>query len=257
MILDEILQNKKKEIETRKRELPLFLLKSQIESAPRSKDFASALAGQSMSLIAEVKKASPSAGVIKEDFDVRTIAVTYEENGANAVSVLTESKFFQGSLEHLRLVRSLVSLPLLRKDFIVDEYQVYESRVFHADAILLIAAALTRAELGFLFRLSDELGMDALVEVHDRAELERALELGANIIGINNRNLQTLEVDLGTSFELAPLVPDNKIVVAESGIHTRRDVVELEKLGVSAVLVGEVLMRSGDIGAKMRELLGE
>jgi indole-3-glycerol phosphate synthase len=257
MILEEILQNKKKEIETRKTELPPFFLKSQAELASPSKDFASALAKPGMSLIAEVKKASPSAGLMREDFDAGKIAVSYEKNGASAISLLTESKYFQGSLEHLGRVRSLVSLPLLRKDFIIDEYQIYESKVFHADAILLIVAALTQSELGAYLRLAGELGMDVLVEVHDRVELEQAAEVGASIIGINNRSLRTLEVDLRTSFELVPLVPPGKTVVAESGIHSRQDVVELEKLGVDAILVGEALMRSDDIGAKIKELLGE
>lgn len=256
MILDEILENKKKETEMRKKELPLFLLKSRAEAAPASRNFASALSRPGLSLIAEIKKASPSAGLIREDFDLEKIAISYEQNGAVAISVLTETKYFEGSLDHLRRVREVVSLPLLRKDFIIDEYQVYESKVCHADAILLIAAILEQSEMVALLQLAHRLDMEALAEVHNRSELEHALAAGANIIGINNRNLQTLKVDLRTSLELAPLVPPGRIVVAESGIHSREDVVELEKLGINAILVGECLMKSKDVGAKIKELIG-
>lgn len=256
MMLDEILKHKRKEIEARKRELPLLLMKSRIEDSESARDFAFALSRPGLSLIAEIKKASPSAGLIREDFDLEKIAISYEQNGAAAISVLTETKYFQGSLDHLRRVREVVSLPLLRKDFIIDEYQVYESKVCHADAILLIAAILEQSEMVALLQLAHRLGMEALVEVHNRSELERALAAGANIIGINNRNLRTLKVDLRTSLELAPLVPPGRIVVAESGIHSREDVVELEKLGINAILVGECLMKSKDVGAKIKELMG-
>ena len=221
----------------------------------------------SVALIAEVKKASPSAGLIRPDFDPVRIACEYEAAGANCLSVLTDEKFFQGSLEHLRQVRSAVKLPLLRKDFIIDERQVLEAAEWGADAILLIVAILGGAELGRLLALAAGAGLAALVEVHDEPELDRALAAGATLIGVNNRDLKTFKVDLATTERLAarlvcssPGGPRSSrpapLLVAESGIHTRGDVERLARCGARAILVGESLMRQPDIGAKVRELMG-
>lgn len=256
MILDEIIENKRKEVEERKKELPIELLETHIEIAAPSRKFSDAIRRSGISLIAEIKKASPSAGLIREDFNLGEIAESYEQNGASAISILTESKYFQGSLDHLRKVRKMVSLPLLRKDFILDEYQIYESRTCGADAVLLIVS-IVEGELDAYLKVAADLGMSALVEVHNESELEKALDAGAEIIGVNNRNLRTLEVNLNVCIRLVPLIPEGKIVVAESGIHNRKDVVELEKLNIDAVLVGEALMKSSDVGAKVRELLGQ
>jgi indole-3-glycerol phosphate synthase len=210
--------------------------------------------GEGVALIAEVKKASPSAGLIRQDFDPVHIARAYERGGAACISVLTDERFFQGSLAHLRLVRSAVDLPLLRKDFILDPVQVLEARALGADAYLLIAAALAEGELGKLLAAGRELGMDALVEVHDEGDLGVALEAGADLIGINNRDLRTFQVGLDVTERLAPLVPAGVVVVAESGIRTCADVRRLKACGIRAVLVGEALMRAADIEAATREL---
>ena len=204
-------------------------------------------------MIAEVKKASPSKGLIRADFDPEAIARSYESAGASAISVLTDEKFFQGSLDYLKLVKRTVSLPVLRKDFIIDAYQVFEARTAGADAILLIVAALPHDSLTALMNCASELGMDQLVEVHDESELETALEVGAPLIGINNRNLRTFEVTLDTTARLLPMIPRAK-TVSESGIFTRRDMVSLGAMGVDAVLIGEALMRQDDIQAKLAEL---
>ncbi len=255
MILDEIVRYKKEELEKRKKELPVELLNSHIELSEPPRNFKAALRQPGMSLIAEIKKASPSAGTIREDFNLREIAESYEQDGAAAISVLTESKYFQGSLDYLRKVRRIVTVPLLRKDFILDAYQIYESRACGADAILLIISLLGE-KLDTFLKVASNLGMDALVEIHNEVELKIALDKGAQIIGINNRDLKTLKVDPETCLVLAPLIPEEIVTVAESGIHKREDVVKLEKLNVDAVLIGEALMRSPDIGAKIRELLG-
>jgi len=207
-------------------------------------------------LIAEVKKASPSKGLIRADFDPVQIAKTYEAAGASAISVLTDEKYFQGRLEYLTAVHDAVSLPTLRKDFIIDAYQVYESRAAKADAILLIVAALDAGRLRDLMALATELGMASLVEAHSSEELDIALEVAARIIGINNRNLQTFETKLETTLELASRVPGDRVLVSESGIFTRSDVERLMAVGVDAILVGESLMREPDPGMKVRELLG-
>ena len=219
----------------------------------------------SMALIAEVKKASPSAGLICKDFDPVRIAKEYEASGASCLSVLTDEKFFQGSLEYLKRIRAAVNLPLLRKDFMIDERQILEAIEWGADAILLIVSALTDAELKHFHSLATEAGLAALVEVHDEAELDRALAANARLIGVNNRDLKTFKVDLGTTERLAERLtssPRGKseseefLLVAESGIHTRADVERLAKCGAGAILVGESLMRSGDIASKVKELLG-
>lgn len=215
-----------------------------------------------LALIAEVKKASPSAGVIRSGFDPVQIALEYEAAGASCLSVLTDERFFQGSLEYLKAIRAAVGLPLLRKDFIIDERQILEAAEWGADAILLIVAILDDARLGEFHRLATEAGLAALVEVHDEAELERARDAGARLIGVNNRDLRTFQVDLGTTERLAARLRaatgpgDGTLLVAESGIHTRADVERLARGGASAILVGESLMRQADLGAKVAELLG-
>lgn len=209
-----------------------------------------------LGLIAEVKKASPSAGVIAADFDPVKIARAYEDAGAHAISVLTDEKFFQGHLSYLTKVREAVSIPCLRKDFIVHEVQIYEAAVAGADAILLIVAALDDAQLRHLYEVAEKCQLDALVEVHDMAELDRALELDAKLIGINNRNLTTFEVDLETTVRLSEQVPDDVILVAESGLKTREDTQRVFDAGCNAILVGESLMRTNDIASQVEELLG-
>ena len=221
------------------------------------RDFAGALRRQQgVALIAEVKKASPSAGIIRADFDPVRIAGEYEAAGAVALSVLTDKKFFQGELAYLRQIRATVRLPLLRKDFIIDELQIHEAVAAGADAVLLIAAILDDAQLLAYRQLAGQLKLAALVEVHDDRELARALAAGAEIIGINNRNLKTFQVDLATTERLAAQIPAGKTIVAESGIHTRADVARVAAAGVHAILVGESLMRSDNIAGKIRELLG-
>ncbi|MCL5104275.1 MAG: indole-3-glycerol phosphate synthase TrpC [Armatimonadetes bacterium] len=271
MILDTILEEKRAEVERRSAAMPVRELKSRVSDAPTPIGFMRRLSRDASGLpavIAEVKKASPSKGVIRPDFDPEAIARAYESAGASAISVLTDEKFFQGSLDFLRLVKRTVSLPVLRKDFIIDEYQVFESRTAGADAILLIVAALEKSVLAQLMNRATELGMDCLVEVHDEAEVDIALHVGAPLIGINNRNLQTFEVSLNTTERLLRSAEcgvrsgkfgvrtDGAKFVSESGIFTREDIVHLGELGVEAVLIGEALMREQDIEAKLRELIG-
>ena len=257
MILDKILHVKKQEVRQRMVEVPY----SDLFPALRSTnviDFAGPLQRNDKGLpavIAEVKKASPSKGVIREDFDPVAIAMSYEAAGASAISVLTDEQFFQGSLDYLRQVKAAVSVPVLRKDFIVDEYQIFEARAAGADAVLLIAAVLRKDRLAHFMYSTHRLGMQALVEVHNGSELATAVELGADLVGINNRNLRTFEVDLNVTANLAPAAAGRKIV-SESGIFTRADMVKLGAMGVDAVLIGEALMRERDIEAKLRELIG-
>ncbi len=258
MILEQIVADNRLELEARKRRVPLEELKRVALIQPPTLDFASALRGERIRLIAEVKKASPSRGVIRPDFNPVEIARIYAGNGASAISVLTEARYFKGSLSHLQDIRKALGnngLPLLRKDFICDPYQVYESRAYGADSLLLIVAILTPEKLEELLGLSHELDMSALVEVHTRAELEIALGSGARIIGINNRDLKTFSVDLATTERLRPLIPKDKIVVSESGIKDSSDIQKLKKWEVDAVLIGESLMSAPDIATKMKELL--
>lgn len=257
MILDEIVAHKREELLETKRRTPLAELKGRVSDAGPTRGFRLALAsGQGIKLIAEVKKASPSKGVIREDFDPVRIAGTYEEFGASCISVLTEKKYFQGSLEYLGIIREMVSLPLLRKDFIIDEYQIHEARAAGADAILLIAACLEQGQMEDYLGIAERLGLDVLVESHTYPELDRSLRAGVKLVGINNRDLSTFVVSLQTTLDLLKDIPDDRIVVSESGIKTRDDVVKLGNAGVDAILVGESLMREKDIGRKVKELLG-
>jgi indole-3-glycerol phosphate synthase len=213
--------------------------------------------GGEIRLIAEVKKASPSKGVIREDFDPVDIAKTYARSGAHCLSVLTEKKYFQGNLEYLGEIRKAVPLPLLRKDFIIDEYQVFEARAAGADAILLISACLERRQIEDLISIATELALDVLVESHTYKELDRALLAGASLVGINNRDLYTFSVSIQSTLDLLKDIPEDRIVVSESGIRSREDVLRLQQAGVDAILVGESLMREKDIGKKVKELLGK
>ncbi|MFC1901072.1 indole-3-glycerol phosphate synthase TrpC [Chloroflexota bacterium] len=257
MILDEIITYTKRALEEQKRALPFEKLGNTASEQSTPLDFDSVLRGDGISVIAEVKKASPSKGVIRADFHPVEIARIYAENGASAISVLTEPEYFQGSLDYLRDIKKALGsrIPLLRKDFIFDPYQVYQARAYGADALLLIVAVLSPEQLGELLTLSHELGMKCLVEVHNEAELETALKSGAGIIGINNRDLTTFNVDIETTRKLRPLIPEDRIVVSESGIKTRQDMEKLRSWGVDAVLIGEAFMASDDIASAMKELL--
>ncbi len=260
MILDEIMAYKRAELRERKRAVPLDALVEQAADRPPPLDFAAALGGAGVSLIAEVKRASPSRGVLCRDLDPARLAATYAGNGAAAVSVLTDSRFFHGELNHLERVRGAVSqagrdVPVLRKDFIFDPYQVHEARAYGADALLLIAAVLSDHMLGELLSLTHKLGMTALVEVHDADELRRAVRLQPRVIGINNRDLTSFAVDIATFGRLRPLIPAGTIAVSESGVHTGADVRRLHEMGADAVLVGEALVTASDVGAKVRELI--
>ncbi|MFZ3063535.1 MAG: indole-3-glycerol phosphate synthase TrpC [Actinomycetota bacterium] len=260
VILHEILQNKREELESRNREMPLKILKEKVVSSEVRRDFESALKAPGLSFIAEIKKASPSRGVIREDFDPVELARIYTKSGVSAVSVLTDSRYFQGSLDDLRKVRAETSLPaaaglpILRKDFILEAYQVYESKVYGADAVLLISSILEGRELRKLTELCHKLGLCALVEIRSEEDLKKALEAGARVIGINNRDLKTFQVDISVTERLIKEIPGEKVIVSESGISTREDVVWLKGLGVDAILVGEVLMRSKNIKVKIAEL---
>lgn len=260
-ILKKILDHKREEVASAKGKTPIGELKSRIadlEDTPRG--FVQALRNAEASgwtpVIAEVKKGSPSKGVIRPDFDPLAIAETYEQNGAACLSVLTDEHFFLGHLSYLALIREQVRLPLLRKDFLYDPYQLFEARAAGADAILLIAAMLELNQLRDLADQARELSLDVLLEVHDERETEMALQVNVELVGINNRNLRTFVTDLGTTERLAKLVSGDRMVVAESGINTRDDVVRLQRAGAHAFLVGESLMREEDFGAKLRELLG-
>lgn len=264
-ILHDILETKRKEVEQLRQRTTLDQLKQQAALAPRARNFFQAVTAppsRLLNLIAEVKKASPSVGLIREDFDPVSIARQYAQAGASAISVLTDEKYFQGSLDYLVAIRQAVDTPLLRKDFIIDPWQVYQSRAAGADAILLIAAALPPGQLMDLLILATELRMTTLVEVHDADELLQVRSLigfphGAySLLGINNRDLNTFRVDINTTARLADLAGADVPVVSESGIKTRQDVKKLVSIGAKAVLVGETLMRSPDIGQAITELLG-
>jgi indole-3-glycerol phosphate synthase len=208
-----------------------------------------------LNIIGEIKRSSPSAGIIKRDFDPCKIARVYEKNGVCALSVLTDEKFFGGNLAYIKLIKKEVKLPILRKDFIIDDYQIYESYIEGADAILLIAQVLSKKELKNFVKLTEKLGMYAVVEIHTKADLFKALESNAQIIGVNNRNLRTFKVDLQTTHRLAKLIPKDRIIVSESGIKTRKDLLTLKKEGIHAVLIGEAFMRASNLDKKIKSLL--
>jgi indole-3-glycerol phosphate synthase len=257
-VLHAILARKREEIQARSRAIPLRALQSRIADAPPVRGFASALetsiAAGRPAVIAEVKKASPSKGLIRADFDPAAIARSYDAGGATCLSVLTDVDFFQGADAYLQQARAACALPVLRKDFTIDGYQVYEARVLGADCILLIVAALDDGMLAELTTLALELGMDVLVEVHDIDELERALQVPAPLLGINNRNLRTFDVSLDTTLAMRDAVPRDRILVTESGIATPADVRCLRDAGVDAFLVGEAFMRDAEPGAALRRL---
>ena len=258
-ILDKILDTKKKEVLLIKDNEPMVVLQEKISKQDRAQNFVGALLGDDVRLIAEIKPASPVKGeFIAGRFNINQLADIYASNGAAAISVLTDKKYFQGDIEYLMKVKGIVgarSIPVLRKDFIIDLHQIYQSRAYGADAILLIVAANDKTKLTEMIHLCSELWMQAVVEVHSEDELEIALEAGAEIIGINNRNLETFIVDLQVTEKLASLIPESKVIVSESGIRTRADIDYLAKHGVNAVLVGEALVSSEDPAMVLRSLL--
>ncbi|RJQ45581.1 MAG: indole-3-glycerol phosphate synthase TrpC [Nitrospiraceae bacterium] len=259
-ILNEILKNKKEELAAAKSSVSLTDLRVRAKDAQETKSFRAAIqreANSPVKLIAEIKKASPSGGQIRKDFNLSEIISVYNKKDVAAISVITEERFFSGKLDFLNKARKKTGKPLLRKDFIIDEYQVYESRVNQADAILLIVAALDKFQLGDLFELAKCLSLDCLVEVHDWKELDLALYCGAEIIGINNRDLKTLNINLRTTLDLLKDIPDDRIVVSESGINSRIDVQTVEATRTDAILVGTALMKATDIGKKIDELQGK
>jgi len=259
-ILAEICDHKREEIDAIQAVRPLHILREMPTRRRDLRSFSRALRAPGISLIAEIKKASPSGGLLRADFNPAQIADIYFQNGAAALSVLTNEKYFQGSLEYVAQAREAANIPILRKEFIVDEYQIIEAERYGADAILLIAACLDETRLRDYRETAEGEGLDALVEVHDEAELEMALKSGASIVGINNRNLKTLETNLETTFKLLDKIPKRQrqdlILVSESGIRTHADIQRLKEAGVNAVLIGETFMRSPDIGAKVREVMG-
>jgi len=258
MILDEIVEIKHREVDLRKSTKPPADLEKMIVGRPRARDFKAALdASAGCAIIAEVKRRSPSRGLLRAEFDPVRIAREYEHHGAAAISVLTDETFFGGSDANLTAVKDAVTLPVLRKEFIIDPYQVYETRAIGADALLLIAAILTEGQLWEYRDLAASLGLAALVEVHDGAELGKALKAGAEIVGINNRDLKTFVTDIRTSLELVPLIPKDRAVVSESGIRTREEIEMLSKAGIRAFLIGETLISAPKIGLKLEELLGK
>jgi indole-3-glycerol phosphate synthase len=257
-ILDDIIKKTKEDLEKRKVDYPLEWLGRSLAYNPFApKDVKSALkstAENPYRIIAEVKKASPSKGIIRKDFDPMVIGQAYEKGGADSLSILTEPHFFKGDKEYLGMVRRYTSIPLLRKDFIVDKYQLVEALAFGADYVLLIATALSRKELKELLNYTRHLGMEALVEIHDKVDLTKAIFAGADIIGINHRNLETFEMDMKLSERLIPLIPKNKIIVAESGINDHETVKGLSEVGADAFLVGEHFMRQDDITQAVKDL---
>ena len=256
-VLDEIVAHKRGEVTAARARRPLSELSAACRALPPARDFAAALrpsGGQRVRIIAEVKRASPSKGVMAGGLDPAAQAGRYAAAGAAAVSVLTDLKYFGGSLDDLIAVRAAVDAPVLRKEFIVDEYQLWEARAAGADAVLLIVAALSAEALRDLFHASKGVGLATLVEAHTAAEVDQALSLGAPVVGVNNRNLQTLQTSLDTSIELLPRIPPGTVAVSESGLHHRADVERVVAAGAQAVLVGEALVRAADVAAKVREL---
>lgn len=255
MILDEIVEYKKEFVASSRGKVPLAHVQDRLAEADPPRDFRGALRKEGIRLIAEIKKASPSKGVMLEDIDPIGLATLYEQCGASCISVLTDEKYFQGSLDDFMHVRRGIRLPCIRKEFIVDPYQIYESRAANADAILLIVRILSDEQLREYREIAESMGMAVLVETHDETEIARALETGARIIGINNRDLATFEVDYMRTLNLKKHVPGGVVLVSESGIHTREQVQALEDGGIDAMLVGEAFVTSSDIASKVRELL--
>lgn len=257
MFLEKILQSKAVEVAARKSQRPLAELKGNLENAPEIRSFQSSLVSNGITLIAELKKASPSKGVLCPKFEPTKLAQIYEDAGAGGISVLTEEKFFQGSLEYMKKVKAATkSVPVLCKDFIIDRYQLYEARIYGADAVLLIVAALSELELSNFIEEASGLGLASLVEVHNLRELEIALRAGAELIGINNRNLETFVVDLETTFKLLPAIPADKIVISESGIKDVADIQRLAQGRINGVLVGETIVTAPNPGETIKALLG-
>ena len=255
MILSRIIESRRADVARRKRLMPEAVLRIAAKKADAPRDFAGALARGKVNVIAEIKKASPSAGVLRSEFEPALLARGFEQAGAAALSVLTEEENFQGALAHLRDARAAVGLPVLRKDFIVEPWQVWEARAANADSFLLIAAALDDVGLAELLALGRELGMEALVEVHTAEELERVLAAGARIVGVNNRNLHTLEVRVETSLDLIGMIPEDRIAVSESGLRSAEDLRKLQAAGFDAFLIGESLMREAEPGAALTRLI--
>ena len=257
-VLEKIVAHKKQEVTARQENLSLQEIRTRLNSAADTRGFCQALENHinesRAAIIAEVKKASPSKGVIREQFDPQQIAMSYSKHGASCLSVLTDENFFQGHDDYLQLAREASGLPALRKDFMVDAYQIFESRLIGADAILLIVAALNDDELKEFSGIAHDLNMDVLVEVHDQQELERALNLDCRLLGINNRNLRTFETSLQTTLDLLPQIPENKIVVTESGIHSTQDISLMRDNDVHTFLVGEAFMRADEPGEMLQQL---
>ncbi len=257
-ILTKIVDVKRREVERLKVETPLTNLMKRIEAQTPPLSATEALQGRQIGIIAEIKKASPTKGLLMPNFDARALAQTYVQNGAAAISVLTNVDHFQGSIEYLEVARQVAyseGVPILRKEFIFDPYQVYEARAYGADFLLLIVAMLDANDLAEFQKLARQLGMECLVEVHDEGELAVALDIGSDIIGINNRDLRTFKTDIETTERLAPLIPQDKTVISESGINTGEHIERVQAAGAHAVLIGEALVTSGDPGAKLRELV--
>ena len=258
-ILDQIIENKRLEVGRARARVSLPDLISSLPQADAPRAFSHALAmqirQQKPAVIAEIKRASPSKGVIRENFDPAALARDFEDNGAICLSILTDEKYFQGANEFLREARAACSLPVIRKDFMIDPYQIAESKALGADCILLIVAALGQSQLQELAAFAKELAIDILVEVHDRQELDRALELNIELIGINNRNLHTFEINLQTTLDLASSIPADKLIITESGINTSADVLTMTNKGIYGFLVGEAFMRASSPGAKLKQLM--
>lgn len=246
-ILDKILEKKVTEVAEAYQRVPLMTVREMAQEVAKPLGFRATLQRDTVALIAEIKKASPSKGVMMPNFDPMMLGTTYASNGASAISILTDETFFQGSLRYLEQVSQAVTIPTLRKDFIIDSYQVYEARIAGASAVLLIVSALEDSQLADLYALITELGMNALVEVHNETECERAMMLNPAIIGVNNRDLKTFTVDLATTERIAKMIPDDVILVAESGLKTPEDIAHMGKIGAHAVLIGEGLVTSGNI----------
>jgi|SRR3989344_8275898 len=255
-ILNKIVSQKRKELRIKKEALPLAVIKKNLkDKEAKTCDFKKALLkSKGVAIIAEIKKASPSTGIINKRFNLEKIIKIYAKAKVDAISVLTDEKFFQGSLENLSFARETTKIPLLRKDFIVDAYQIYESKLYRADAILLIAAILSDKKIKKFTDISHNLGMDCLVEIHNLSELKRVLKLDIKIIGINNRNLKNFKIDIKNSLKIAPKIPTSKIIVSESGIKSKEDVKKLKKVGVKAILVGTTFMKSKNIKETIKQL---